>query len=208
MGETDNTLWIEEFLDGNLSGSDLRRFEERLSSDPEFEKEVKAQQMVRESFERAELKEFFNQINEKVERLEPTNEKRFFSMRFLAVAASVIFVLGISVFFLYKEISRDLSQPDFVAQSFDLKVSIDSMRGINEEINVDIIKSDQFENHYSFNNNSLKLYLKNSNISSSEIKMSYNPNAENYPYLIEIQGKEYIIEENSGPEPKALIEIP
>jgi hypothetical protein len=232
MEETDYTQWIEDYLDGNLTGSDLKSFEEKLLSEPEFEKEVKAQRMIRESFERAELKEFFKQIKEKTEGIAPAENKGPLSFGFLAIAASLILAIGISLFFLFKETTKDLNQSEFVAQSFIISVSEDSLRGINKEIRVEIIESEnkelvqrsekhdieiereqdkkfekiKYELYYSFNDGILKLYLGASTLSSDQTKIFYNPFAE-VPYMLEIQGKKYLLEENSGLEPRPLIEV-
>ena len=206
MEGTENTQWIEDYLDGVLSEPDLKRFEEKLMSDPNFEKEVNAQRMVRESFERAELKEFFKQINESTKELAPAASKGPFSFGILAIAASIILAIGISLFFLFKEATNGVNQTEFVAQSFDLTVSTYSVRSIIEEVNVEIIESKQFKKHYSFNNGKLKLYLGDSSVPQSQIKIFYNPSVE-FPFEIEIQGIRYSIEENSGAEPKPLTQI-
>lgn len=215
MEGTENTQWIEDYLDGVLGEADMKRFEEKLISDPDFEKEVNAQRMVRESFERAELKEFFKQINESTKEVVPAASKKPFSFGILAIAASVILAIGISLYFLFNETTKDLSQNELVADSFKIEVnsslksfksedpSDHNLRSKYRDIEVNIIESTNFKNHYSFNNYILNLYFGKSKISKDQIKIYYAP-FKDIPYEIEIQGKNYLIEENSGPEPKPL----
>src|SRR5690606_9827281 len=128
---------------------------------------------------------------------------------------SVILAIGISLYFLFNETTKDLSQNELVADSFKIEVnsslksfksedpSDHNLRSKYRDIEVNIIESTNFKNHYSFNNYILNLYFGKSKISKDQIKIYYAP-FKDIPYEIEIQGKNYLIEENSGPEPKPL----
>lgn len=201
MQENNNIEWIDEYLDGSLSDGELQRFEEKLASDIEFEREVHAQRMVRDSIKRAELKEFFNKINEEAKGEWPVKSLfGHFGYRW-AIAASIALLVGVSLFIIARRSLDESPDPEFIAQSFVLEVlSEDGLRNLSDQVEVQLIEHKDFQFHYTFSNEVLKLYLKNVDHAPG-IKIFYDAFE---GYEVEIAGKRYGIEEQGDSTPVPL----
>lgn len=196
--------WIDAYFDGDLSVEELDRFKRKLKDDKDFEREVNAQKMVRDSIKRAELKDFFAEVNDDYNK--NNNGRGFFTnFTFMAIAASIILLIGVGLFILNRE--AVVTQPQmYIAQSFTLEVTAEGgLRAVAEEIFVQVIENTTYDFYYSFTDGVLKLYFKEVEISSEDIDIFYDMFSAQ-PYEIEISGVRYGMVETDDETPLPLVE--
>lgn len=205
MDQNDNTRWIDDYLDGNLSGEELEKFETRLLSDLKFEKEIKAQKMVRDSIKRAELLDFFDQLKEDAgDQKSVKNLFQSFGVR-LSIAASVILLIGASLFILNRKSIESSTKTEFIAQTFNIEVYFeDNLRSLDENIEVQIVETLGYNFHYNFSEKKLKLYINDIGVSENDFKIFYDSFEED-PFSIEFKGERYILEEREDGTPIPLM---
>lgn len=211
MEENINIDWIDSYLDGELNGEELERFQEQLAKDLTFRIEVNAQKMVRDSIKRAEVKSFLAEINEEYEAENSgadnlKSKSIFSSLAFkMTIAASIILLVGVGLFVINHR--TVVNQPQmFIAQSFTLEViAEDGLRAVAEEILVQVIKNSPHKFHFSFTDGVLKLYLNDADLSADDINIFYDTFSAQ-PYEIEISGVRYVMVETEDDTPLPLIE--
>ena len=80
--------WVDDYLRGNLTESELVDFHNRLSNDKYFKKEVDHLKSISDNFERIAIKESLVELESKI-----NNNKGFVNFRFMSVAAGLALLI-------------------------------------------------------------------------------------------------------------------
>ncbi|NME69232.1 hypothetical protein [Flammeovirga aprica] len=196
----DKTTLIDGYLEQNLSTELLKYVENKLEEDESFQKEIEAQQHIISSVKRNALKEklqAFEQQNEPDEqevKEEPVKEVKFipFSPKTISLAASIVIILFISIFF--------LSNPDKEVQVISsYKVEVEQIQeGLGfagdeqGKINVQIVVDGEHNFHYKLTNEKLKIYVEEGK-KVDNLKIRYDATS-SPSYRVSIEGKDYYID--------------
>lgn len=131
-----NIELIEEYIEGNLKGSDLTMFEERLKIDPELKNEYEVRLKIAELWTEAE--DYKNTKEQIAGMLKPEQGKFFISKQFyyLSVAASIIFMVGLYFMFffhggLYKTQMNQMADNDGIVFKKDTLTKLAKIDSVN-----------------------------------------------------------------------------
>ena len=94
--------WVDNYLRGSLNESELLDFHNRMSNDTHFKKEVDHLKSLSDNFERIAVKESLVELEKSLNNSNLTSITRnlFTSpRRNISIAASIIVLIGVSVFF-------------------------------------------------------------------------------------------------------------
>ncbi len=89
---------IDSYLKETLSGDDLIAFQKKLDTDKAFRSEVEMHRDVHRFFQERER---INTFRQKISEISHPERKQIVTIRFIGIAASILFLLGVS-FWLYQ----------------------------------------------------------------------------------------------------------
>jgi hypothetical protein len=125
--------WVDDYLRGNLTESELVDFHNRLSNDKYFKKEVDHLKSISDNFERIAIKESLVELERSFNNsnLKSITRNIFNSpKRTISIAASVILLVGASVFF---TLNNKKKPNNFFGHNFNQKnQNLDSLFLLND----------------------------------------------------------------------------
>ena len=209
------TALIDRYLEGSMTERELEWFEQRLEEEMELRKDVEAQRMIIEAVERQEAKKKFQNLEKKFEGQQEAEQKETPVIQihnrkniWMAVAASIaIFISVATVFLLNRSQDQQLAQDQFIA-SYNINVeehgpAVRSQPG--EALEVLIVKSEKHPLHYTKQNETLIIYLKDPSLNEEDIQIEHDASAEQ-PYKLIIKDQAYLLEDTSeDPQPLETI---
>lgn len=196
----DKTTLIDSYLSESLSEELLLYVKNKLVEDESFQSEVEAQQHIISSIKRRDLKEKLQNFENKRSVLqegkkEEVKEVKFipFSPKVISLAASVLIILFISVFFLtnpYQDVQ--------VVSSYKVEVEHrnEGLGFAGDEkgnIDVEIIVDGEHTHHYDLSNKKLRIYFEEGK-TVNNIKIVFDPTS--IPsYMITLDDEQFYIDE-------------
>lgn len=202
----DKTTLIDQYLNKELSEELSIYVDSKMKEDEFFTQEVKAQQHIRATLQRQQLKnqlQSFERNQTEIENI-PQEEKKetkeikfiLFTPKTISLAASVLIILFVSIFFL-----KPSPEKKVIAQ---YKVVIEQKNeGLgfagdeNGEMNVEIVVEGKRQDYYQLTSNKLTLFIEEGK-KIDHLKIIYDP-ASSPPYLLIIEDNNYFIDINNSP---------
>lgn len=194
---------IEKYFKNELNAASEQVFEEKYENDPEFQKEVERFEIIAFSFKNLSIdasKRIENILQDHELKLEKPGTKVVPIWRkksFLAVAASVAIVMVTVIIFLLKDNQANTytAKGEFL-NSFSIGIEpgenlgfSDQPGSVTDSVHILIIKHDQWNQHYQYLNDTLRLFL-NQNISPEKISLEQ----QEQDYILRIKEKAYLID--------------
>ena len=146
MNSEEKLEWIEQYLDGKLSGQELLAFEQKLATDKAFAQEVKLQQEISVALTEndvIELSKKIRSIQHQRKQQSGGHGRIIIFKRLLQIAAGL--ALLVAVYFIYENFNQTYSPQELAAQYFSIDETIDhqsmdlersvSDSNLNESIN-------------------------------------------------------------------------
>lgn len=212
------TALIDRYLEGNMSGSELQWFEQRLEEDDELRQDLAAQRMIIKAAQRQEVKKKFQDLEKEIDSSKEDEQEvtpviPFYRRKrvWLAIAASVAILISIAAVFI---IDRSQNQPIYALESdqeqliarYSISVDVIGTTLRSQPWDVSILKSKKYPLHYVKQNETLILYLEDPALSKEDIQIEEDPSAEQ-PYKLILKDQAYLLEDTSvDPQPLEAIE--
>jgi len=204
---------IDDYLSGAMSAEDIKKFESALLVQPELQKAVAAQRLVRKGLQRhgkAEMKQLFKQFHaDMLEETQPQEvvtqvvafEGRRYAM--IAIAASVILCLGIgfAIFFdKHKEATniaqnQEVTKIEYIEQNSDaLGFATPTTTGKDYKTLI-LMKTDTYDKpHYEFiHRDTITLFSNSLNPQKDVLQLLFD--SQTSSYKLNINGKLHEIEQ-------------
>lgn len=213
---------IDQYLDGSLSGTPLKEFEDRLQSDTGLKALVEEQRLIIRSINKKELSDvrkklssFHEGLNSEntttstqSESIERTLPKRNPIGKWLAIAASILLLVG-SYFMFFSNSSNtsneivnqvEQEQEDLVASSGDYKkIPVQNKAGLKKgTISLLITPSEKEDFQYTLSKDLLVLFINKERIPSVE-SISFFKEESPLTYFLQLEGKYYKLVETQRP---------
>ncbi|KXX70093.1 hypothetical protein [Flammeovirga sp. SJP92] len=195
----DKTSLIDGYLEQSLSDELLAYVENKLREDEGFQEEIEAQKFIIASIKRNALQkrlQHFEEENTSIpeeEKKEAVKEVKFipFTPKTISLAASVVIIVFISIFF--------LSNPDQEAEVISsYKVQVEQKNeGLGfagdeqQDIIIEVIEDGKHSFHYKMNKEKLQIYVEQGR-NIGNVSVVYDATS-SPAYMILINGKQYYI---------------
>lgn len=119
MNSEQQIEWIEQYLEGKLTGEELKAFEQKMAADPEFAAEVKLQREIAEAMTEKDVIELSSKIRSVLNQKKATStgSGRIFPFRRLLQIAAGLALL-VTVYFVYENFNQPVYTPQELAAKY------------------------------------------------------------------------------------------
>jgi len=205
-GEENITQLIDQYLAGKLSPDRMKSVQQRMQEDPLFEEQVKAQQLIKDFFDRKWKKDTMDQLATLQHTFNTQHDRRknrFLNTqkpdtRMLAIAASIALFIAVAIWhFGFPSLQPTPSLSDGIVRTFPLyeenttDLGFGSSNAFIDSLVVNIVPTSKNPLAYQFQD-TLKLFINSTSFDKSQFQLTYN--REKDLYTLRINESVYVLE--------------